>query len=295
MKLNPKLCSICCNELDSYSKVIYKDSRHKYVVCGACGFVCQNPGYNKEYYKNLGYDTQHNYIEHAMNRAKYIFNFIQYNLMITNYKRDTIDILDIGCGRGGVLYYLGISMKHFYNNVHLDAITLHEDDYNNKHHSINMSVLDIEDEIDVFVKTQPTRKYDLIIMSHVLEHLHDPGKALRQIKEKLLEPFGQIYIEVPSFYRVEVRAKKVFVPVHISYFTETSLNNLLLLCGFKTIKVKDSNWWGNIKCLVTKIQDDYVYDHFRTEHLVKTKYYLYKIINLFYESISKFKHIESND
>ena len=49
-----------------------------------------------------------------------------------------------------------------------------------------------------------------------------------QIKEKLLEPFGQIYIEVPSFYRVEVRAKKVFVPVHISYFTETSLNNLLL-------------------------------------------------------------------
>jgi len=47
---------------------------------------------------------------------------------------------------------------------------------NNKYENINYFVMDI-------TKDLPNGKYDVVIMSHVLEHLHEPQQVLNRVKE----------------------------------------------------------------------------------------------------------------
>lgn len=72
--------------------------------------------------------------------------------------------------------------------------------------------------------------FDVIILSHVLEHLVHPAVVLRQLRE-LLSPGGRVYIEVPDLMK-PFGVKCYFGFEHVNYFTPTSLTNLLLRCGF---------------------------------------------------------------
>lgn len=50
---------------------------------------------------------------------------------------------------------------------------------------------------DITKKLVINKKFDVIILNHVLEHLHSPQKVLRQIR-LLLKPGGLVYIGVPN-------------------------------------------------------------------------------------------------
>jgi len=67
---------------------------------------------------------------------------------------------------------------------------------------------------------------DLIVLSHVLEHLPDAIGALRKVRE-LLAPNGMLYIEVPNLYRHDS-----FRPSHLYTFDETTLKATLGVAGF---------------------------------------------------------------
>ncbi len=71
--------------------------------------------------------------------------------------------------------------------------------------------------------TEPT--FDLVIVSHVLEHLDDPVRAAAAVSRRLA-PGGALFVEVPNFYghpSVEY--------AHNYCFTETSLRNALGRAG----------------------------------------------------------------
>jgi len=77
---------------------------------------------------------------------------------------------------------------------------------------------------------------DLIIMSHVLEHIEDPLQYLSKISESLREG-GALFIEVP--YR-DFMYKKIVEP-HLLFFNKVSLSKLLENVGFS---VNEINYWG---------------------------------------------------
>ena len=51
-------------------------------------------------------------------------------------------------------------------------------------------------EVDILQAAIPANRYDLIVISEVLEHLEDPGRALRLLRG-VLKPGGRIFVNVP--------------------------------------------------------------------------------------------------
>ncbi|MCU0902863.1 MAG: class I SAM-dependent methyltransferase [Tabrizicola sp.] len=84
-----------------------------------------------------------------------------------------------------------------------------------------------------------TRRYDLIVMTHVLEHCTDPACALQNVRE-LLVPGGGFYCEVPNcaalyFKRYAEISEMLDVPRHVHFFTGTSLRNLMERAGLEIV------------------------------------------------------------
>jgi len=75
------------------------------------------------------------------------------------------------------------------------------------------------------------RRFDVVLLSHVLEHCIDPLKAIANIKS-ILAPNGMIVIEVPNnaargFSRFKAAWPWTDIPRHLNFFTEISLGAAL--------------------------------------------------------------------
>lgn len=88
------------------------------------------------------------------------------------------------------------------------------------------------------------KRYDVVTLINVLEHLRNPLETLRNIKEKLLKPRGLLVIDVPNEFNdfqtaanAEYNLKEWWIcpPVHINYFSTSSLTRLLEHCGYGVV------------------------------------------------------------
>ena len=84
------------------------------------------------------------------------------------------------------------------------------------------------------------RCYDLITFSHVMEHLLDPLRALRDTRLALNDG-GLVFIEVPDvegFAECALAPFQEFSVEHINYFSRMSLTGLAAETGFEPIMVR---------------------------------------------------------
>ena len=86
------------------------------------------------------------------------------------------------------------------------------------------------------------RKFDVVTLNNVLEHLRDPGLTLQTIKEELLDDNGILVVESPNeFNDFQTIANEEYdlgqwwicPPNHINYFSSTSLKDLLEKTGYE--------------------------------------------------------------
>ena len=142
-----------------------------------------------------------------------------YNLTLPFLGDEKSTILDYGGGDGKLL-------KPFLEKGQ-DCYLV---DYNDQ---IIPGVTKIGDDLSNYSSTQ---LFDLIICSHVIEHVSNIGKLIQFLKAQL-QPEGIIYAEVPH----EIWAG-IFIetdPVtHLNFFTVNALKNLFLANGFKILAGK---------------------------------------------------------
>ena len=140
------------------------------------------------------------------------------------------DILDFGCGWGGFL-------RNVKNYKSLSGIELRNEciDYIQK----NIKKIDISDNLNSFDK-----KFDIITMFHVLEHIPYQIKTLKLLKSKLKNR-GKIIIEVPhaeDFLILQEELKEfknfTFWSEHLILHTYKSLKSILLKAGFKSVNIQ---------------------------------------------------------
>jgi SAM-dependent methyltransferase len=86
----------------------------------------------------------------------------------------------------------------------------------------------------------PWESFDAIVMSHVVEHLTDPGRVLRDVLAKL-SPGGILYVAVPDIDSLQFRIfgkywDAINPMVHMQYFNEESLSRLLRDSGFGNLE-----------------------------------------------------------
>lgn len=86
----------------------------------------------------------------------------------------------------------------------------------------------------------PWSGFDAVVLSHVLEHLPEPRRVLRELWEAM-NPGAWLYVAVPDIdamdYKVFGKHWDVISPlVHLQYFTERSLTAALEDCGFEDVQ-----------------------------------------------------------
>lgn len=138
-------------------------------------------------------------------------------------------VLDIGCGNGGFLH-LARSAGWTAHGVDPDpeAVSI-----------CNREGLDVR-VADLSELEAEQRRFDLLTLSHVLEHLHDPVAALATCF-RLLKPGGRLWLETPNVSSFGHRRfgrhwYALDPPRHLVLFNWPSLSHVLAGAGFVGVR-----------------------------------------------------------
>ena len=162
-------------------------------------------------------------------------NFLEINKNIKN--GDTI--LDVGCGWAqALLFFKDKGFDCYGFDPAIEAV-----EYGcRKGLKIKHAGLDGMNVFD-------DKKFDMVTMFNVLEHLADPVNSIKQIKE-ILKPNGILAIDVPNEFNDFQTAGRdvhglndwwIAPPNHLNYFSKDSLVNFLQSLGF-SVEISESSF-----------------------------------------------------
>lgn len=133
-------------------------------------------------------------------------------------------VLEVGAG-------IGCTVKVFQEaGYHAQGIEPHVGFSFYAEHHIKANVL--RDNLFSFTTKE---RYDLVLLVHVIEHLRDPGAALKRIR-KWMQPGGLLYVECPNLAAPFAAPGKWFHFAHIYNFTPTTLSALAARSGWKVYR-----------------------------------------------------------
>ncbi len=231
-------CLICHgNDFELLSEKDRYGLLNKVVVCKKCGLVQNNPRLNQESYNDF-YSTEYrplyngeinatdSFFKTQYFRGGLIYSFIK---ELEEFKRlKEPFVLEVGCGAGGIL-------KAFQEKgCKVKGLDLGPDylKFGKEKHGLDL-------EVGTIMSVKFDAKPDVIIYSHVLEHLTDPIAELNNIKN-LLSPNGLLYIEVPGIKEIHKNYRCDFLlylqNAHTYHFSFTTLKNIFLISGFEIIR-----------------------------------------------------------
>jgi len=205
------------------------------VSCVDCGFVFARSNHTAEDYKAY-YASQTRYEstvdasgsgEYALDEQR-IRDLV--DLLTVSLPADA-SILDIGAAKGGVLKEL--KLKGFVNLYAMDPSSVCVQSISAQ--GIEAHRANLEDRQWPFDPMQ----FDLIILSHVLEHVFDISACLENAQQRLKEN-GRIYIEVPDAARYSNEGFPPFYffdPEHINHFNLTAFE---VLAASHSMKIEKS-------------------------------------------------------
>jgi SAM-dependent methyltransferase len=142
-------------------------------------------------------------------------------------------VLDVGCGGGQLL--AAARQRGAAEVCGVDPAA-------HAHEACRRQGLEVVPQLDDL----GARRFDGIVMSHVLEHVPDVLATLAELRE-LLRPGGWLCLEVPnrSSLRAQLSAPAVTrlgaderhraFPIHLSYFTPATLRRALVSSGFEVV------------------------------------------------------------
>lgn len=196
--------------------------------------------YGEKYYQEAKGSYE---IEYDLNEQNYFINKIaQKSFIIEQHLDDQTPkrFLDIGCGEGWALSYF---KKKGWEVLGLDFSSFGCKKFN-PDCSENMIAGNVYENLDKLI--DEGRKFDVVWVDNVLEHVTDPEFLVADIK-KIVSPSGILVIEVPNDFSViqEYALKNeyidksfwVVIPDHLSYFNKEGLENLLHSFGWESISV----------------------------------------------------------
>ena len=201
------------------------------VCCKNCGCVYVDMDATQEDFNTYYNLTLHNSPDCADTFEEK--SILSYYKSVQNIIKDYIiidsQILDLGCGMGDFSKFL---INSGYKNI--TGMGPNERDVKLvKEKGVNCIVA------DSFTKDPSLEnKFDMIIISHVIEHFFDADVAFENIKT-WLKPEGMIYIEVPDAARyceASWLPYTFFTLEHIQHYTKDTLENIANAFGLELLK-----------------------------------------------------------
>lgn len=207
------------------------------VECSDCKFrFTQNPP--DESVIGPYYETS-KYISHSADSTTLInrvYYAVRDNMLAQKYKlirqyTDGKNFIDIGCGLGYFLNYI----KQKNNTVF--GIEKSESTAAIVRDKFNITV----ESPEFFLENKIEKKYDVVSMWHVLEHLYNPKNYISSI-QKIIHDQSIIIIALPNHQSWDGRHYKEYwagydVPRHLWHFDASSINTLMSDLGFRCINM----------------------------------------------------------
>jgi SAM-dependent methyltransferase len=108
--------------------------------------------------------------------------------------------------------------------------------------------------LQTFGEIEQQEKFDLLIMSHVLEHQPDPAALVRKFL-RFVASGGGVYFEVPLEYQaLFIRRRGVPVGGHVGLFTASSLQRLAIGTGLSVRRVSRGVFpYGEMRIPILKL------------------------------------------
>jgi SAM-dependent methyltransferase len=158
------------------------------------------------------------FTEFDIEQSKSCYKFLQ-KIINLDQKR----ILEIGAGGGALLKYISQfgSSSLFYSDLSKEACL---------HLSSHKGLHDLNDTAD--------KKFDLVIMRHVLEHIFDLDGFFLYLKQ-LLKKNGNIFIEVPDWTILDINTDPLIFE-HLNQFNVSGLVNLMSKHSFQVDSLEKS-------------------------------------------------------
>jgi len=224
-----RTCPIC---LYDKSKLIYRQKfaahfEHEIVSCVLCGFVYVNNTPSQKYYDEY-YKNQSKYEGVRTHEMHDNFTYKEFANILKKFIPKNSNILEVGCSTGKLLNF--IKKKNYTRLIGIEPAPKCK-----KIAKKNYGIEVITSTLDNF---KGREKYDLIIISAVMEHLTDIRSSVIKMYS-LLNRNGMIYICVPDAERFHKKFDEPygeFSTEHINFFTEKSLYQLMSNCDKVFIK-----------------------------------------------------------
>jgi SAM-dependent methyltransferase len=233
-----RACPICTNakvDLLHHQKFVQPEGHilpdeYDVVWCARCGFAYADTPSTQEDYDRYYADFS-KYEDNTTSTGGGGSTWDSYRLKETAASIDQVVanrqacVVDIGCANGGLLAEL--KERGFTNLLGIDPSPACVANASESH--------GIESMVGSFRQLpSDVGKFDLVIVSHVLEHVADLQSTVTDLT-KLLQPGGVLYVEVPDasrYFECLVAPFQDFNTEHINHFALSSLRNLFLTHGF---------------------------------------------------------------
>ncbi len=157
-----------------------------------------------------------------------LFRFFRALKIFTLFPRAKT-ILDIGSGRGWMLYYL----KKYFHYTRAAGTQISRNAVQFSRNKLGLEIYD-KDLLELDIENG---SFDLITMWHVLEHVSKPEEYIAKIKQ-VLKKNGRLIIEVPNYNSWTRSFTQQYwlgldLGYHVTFFTAESLERILIKYGFK--------------------------------------------------------------
>jgi ubiquinone/menaquinone biosynthesis C-methylase UbiE len=140
-------------------------------------------------------------------------------------------VLEVGAGDGSILYYL--DQWNFVSELHAIEISKNGVDAIK---SKNLSTVKSVQEFDGYHIPFADNEFDLVILSHVLEHVEFERMLLRELKR--ISKFQVIEVPRDHKFGMDKRIKHFLDYGHINMYTPSSLRFLLKTEGLEILEDK---------------------------------------------------------
>ena len=234
-------CPICLSSdlQKKFNCTDHSTSKEKFTIvsCETCDFKFTNP---RPKDKSLGsYYKSDKYISHTNNK-KGLFNWMYHTvrkysittkLNLLKKISKNKNHLDIGCGTGE---FLNACKNSGFKTEGIEPSKLAREQAINNY---NLSVTH-NTELDQFKSSQ----FDTISMWHVLEHIPELNKTIREFN-RILNKNGKVIIAVPNHNSWDAKYYKEYwagwdTPIHLWHFSKLSIEKIFKIHDFKLIEKK---------------------------------------------------------
>jgi len=239
-------CPTCgLNDLENeFTSKDFLFSRREFSVvrCRSCGLLFTNPRVRENHistyyfpdyapYKDVKQST---FIQKAKSILGKIPGDIHLRILEVLKSFNAKDVLEIGPANGSLLFFL---------REHGFKVTGVEIDRNCAEKIRGKGIPCLQGDLNENMREMGQKRFDAVILCHVLEHLYRPKETLKNIYN-LLNEQGIIYLNLPNSGSFEARIFGKYwlgfdLPRHVVHYDTDTIGAVLFEAGFHIYKLED--------------------------------------------------------